>query len=189
MKKLTTEEFIKRAREVHGDKYDYSKTEYVDTHTKVCIISPIHGEFWQTPNTHLNGNGCKKCKISHLENEIRLFLEKNSIKYEEQKTFKWLKYKKEQYLDFYLPDYNIAIECQGEQHFQRSGWGRGDNGKIVTERDLNKQKLCGEHNIKIIYYSNLKINYPYKVYEDKNEILKEIKKYFTYDKKKNNTCG
>lgn len=62
MKKgLTTEEFIRRAREVHGDKYDYSKVVYVNNRTKVCIICPIHGEFWQIPFSHLQGRGCVKC--------------------------------------------------------------------------------------------------------------------------------
>jgi hypothetical protein len=57
----TTEEFIRRAKKVHGDKYDYSKVEYKGTHTKVCIICPIHGEFFQTPNNHLHGQGCLAC--------------------------------------------------------------------------------------------------------------------------------
>jgi predicted nucleic acid-binding Zn-ribbon protein len=56
-----TEEFIQKAKEVHGDKYDYSKVEYVNSHAKVCIICPEHGEFWQSPNNHLNGKGCPKC--------------------------------------------------------------------------------------------------------------------------------
>ena len=61
MAKLTTEEFIKKAREVHGDKYDYSKVEYVNSTTRVCIICPKHGEFWQKPNIHLQNKGCLKC--------------------------------------------------------------------------------------------------------------------------------
>lgn len=61
MRKLTTEGFIKKAREVHGDEYDYSKVEYINSHSKVCIICKEHGEFWQTPNTHLQGSGCKMC--------------------------------------------------------------------------------------------------------------------------------
>ncbi|MBO6254657.1 MAG: hypothetical protein J6O49_13580, partial [Bacteroidaceae bacterium] len=61
MAKLTTEEFIKKAREVHGDKYDYSKVEYVNSTTKVCIICPEHGEFWQKPNIHLQNKGCIRC--------------------------------------------------------------------------------------------------------------------------------
>ena len=56
------EQFILKARQVHGWKYDYSKVEYVDNYTKVCIICPEHGEFWQTPYNHLKGCGCKKCK-------------------------------------------------------------------------------------------------------------------------------
>ena len=61
MKKLTTEDFIRRAKEVHGDKYDYSKVDYIDNRTKVCIICPEHGEFWQQPRNHLLGQACPKC--------------------------------------------------------------------------------------------------------------------------------
>lgn len=60
-KKLTNEEFIYRAKEIHGDKYDYSKVEYVNNRTKVCIICPEHGEFWQTPKNHLIGDKCPIC--------------------------------------------------------------------------------------------------------------------------------
>lgn len=61
-RRLTQEEFIARAREVHGDKYNYSKVNYVNSSIKVCIICPKHGEFWQRPNTHMFGHGCPKCK-------------------------------------------------------------------------------------------------------------------------------
>ena len=65
MRRLTTEEFIKKAKEIHGDKYDYSKVNYIDAQTKVCIICPIHGEFWVKPNTHLNGKNCLKCSHNY----------------------------------------------------------------------------------------------------------------------------
>lgn len=62
-KKLTTQEFIEKAKLVHGDKYDYSKVDYVNSQTKVCIICPIHGEFWQLPGDHTNKKcGCNKCR-------------------------------------------------------------------------------------------------------------------------------
>lgn len=63
----TKEEFVKKANIVHKNKYDYSKAEYKKASLKVCIICPEHGEFWQTPNSHLNGNGCPQCatKQSH----------------------------------------------------------------------------------------------------------------------------
>ena len=60
-KKLTKEEFIKKANEKHGDKYDYTNVDYKGSKTKVCIICPEHGEFKQRPSDHLNGQGCPKC--------------------------------------------------------------------------------------------------------------------------------
>lgn len=60
-KRSTQEIFIAKSKEIHKNKYDYSKVEYVNGATKVCIICPIHGEFWQTPNSHLNGHGCYQC--------------------------------------------------------------------------------------------------------------------------------
>ena len=60
-KKHTLEEFIKEAVELHGNKYDYSKTDYVNAKTKVCIVCPEHGEFWPTPDKHINRRqGCPK---------------------------------------------------------------------------------------------------------------------------------
>lgn len=53
--------YIIKAKEIHGDKYDYSKVEYINNHSKVCIICPIHGEFWQNASSHLKGCGCPKC--------------------------------------------------------------------------------------------------------------------------------
>ena len=61
-KKINKEEFIKKSISIHGNKYDYSKVEYINDKTKVCIICPEHGEFWQEPHSHLKGYGCKKCK-------------------------------------------------------------------------------------------------------------------------------
>ena len=60
-KKFTKESFIEESVKVHGDKYDYSKSNYVDMNTKTCIICKKHGEFWQTPFLHLKGSGCKLC--------------------------------------------------------------------------------------------------------------------------------
>ena len=61
LKRHTKESFIEKAKEVHGDKYEYSKVEYINSKTKVCIICPKHGEFWQTPREHLQGFNCQKC--------------------------------------------------------------------------------------------------------------------------------
>jgi cytochrome c2 len=56
-----TDKFIEKAKEVHGDKYDYSKTVYQNNLKEVVIICDIHGEFLQLPKTHKKGNGCIPC--------------------------------------------------------------------------------------------------------------------------------
>ena len=62
-KTLTAETFIKKAREVHGDRYDYSKSVYVNNKRKVTIICPEHGDFEQTPANHIQGQCCPSCGV------------------------------------------------------------------------------------------------------------------------------
>jgi hypothetical protein len=64
-KRKTTEQFIQESIKIHGDKYDYSKVEYINTHKKVIIICKVnnHGEFLQTPSKHLQNRGCSKCGL------------------------------------------------------------------------------------------------------------------------------
>ncbi len=92
MLKLTTEEFIKKAREVHGDKYDYSKVEYVNAQTDVCIICRQHGEFWQRPSHHTAGHGCTKCASDVNAAKLRYWTEakcyEEASRYSEMKSFR-----------------------------------------------------------------------------------------------------
>lgn len=75
-KKLTTEEFIEKAKEVHRDKYDYSKVDYKNARSKIVIICEKHGEFLQTPRAHLNmSHGCPKCN-SREKLSTEKFIEK-----------------------------------------------------------------------------------------------------------------
>lgn len=74
--KKTTEEFIADAIKTHGSKYDYSKVKYVNNASKVCIICPEHGEFWQIARNHLNGDGCPKCAIEKRVEKARWDTEK-----------------------------------------------------------------------------------------------------------------
>ena len=186
----TVDEFINFAKQVHGDKYDYSKVEYINSHTRVCIICPEHGEFWQTPHEHLDGFGCQKCHENRMEREWSMLLDKKGIRYEPH-------YKNgfgRMSLDFYLPDYKIAIECQGIQHFKPTCFG-GENSNIEekflqgVKRDIKKFKLCQKNNIKLLYFTNLKyvlknINlekdfdgiYYNRIYTKKKSLLEEILK-------------
>lgn len=168
----TKNDFIEKAKILHGDFYDYSKTEYVNNHTKVCIICPEHGEFWQTPNAHLAGDGCTKCNRSRLEKVIADFLINENLLFEERKTFDWLKYKKKLHLDFYLPGLNVAIECQGIQHFEPLEFFGGEDGfNDSLKRDNMKRRLCAEHGITMLYFSFLQKE---DIITDLNELKKRI---------------
>lgn len=61
MRKLTQDEFVQKAKQVHGDKYDYSESVFVNTRTKIAIVCPKHGVFTQTASSHLMGHGCPRC--------------------------------------------------------------------------------------------------------------------------------
>lgn len=62
---VTTEEFIQRSQAIHGEKYDYSKAEYIKQGTKTTIICKDHGPFQQCPSSHMAGRGCFEC--SYIE--------------------------------------------------------------------------------------------------------------------------
>ena len=177
--KLSKEDFITKAKEIHNNKYDYSKVDYKNTITEVCIICPNHGEFWQEPAVHLSGCGCPICNESKLELIIQKLLKSNYIEYDQEKTFDWLKNDSYMFLDFYLPEYNIGIECQGIQHFNPIEYfGGNDAFESTRDRDILKQKLCKEHNIEILYYTDVKLEeYPYDVITDLDELIKRIKNY------------
>ena len=224
----TFDTFIKEAREIHGDKYEYDESTYgkkVDD--DIRIICPEHGEFWQSPHSHIGqkqgcpfcgkirgglkhrsdaeevlnkikelhkhdnysyekfsyeegvntyidiychktysngkehgyfrqmiqnhiaGQGCPRCRSSHLERLIKnALMDKEFGKIDEWKRFEWLG---KLSLDFYLSEYNIAIECQGSQHYLKDHFMK--DLEVVQERDLRKKKLCKEHGLTLLYFT------------------------------------
>lgn len=160
--KYTQEQILEKFKEKHRNKYDYSKFEYTGYDEKATFIchkkgknGKEHGEFYQTPHSHLNGHGCPKCNFSKLEQEIAYFLEDNNIEYEPQKTFKWLKNQK---IDLFLPKYNIAIECQGQQHYTPVNFGSKKTSpekmfSYICEKDKEKKERCEANGIKLLYFT------------------------------------
>ncbi len=72
----STETFVEKAKEIHGDKYDYSKVNYTLMNNKVCIICKEHGEFMQSAAKHiLNKRGCPKCGILKCAKAITISYE------------------------------------------------------------------------------------------------------------------
>lgn len=124
-------------KEKHGDKYSYPDIdkEFVNSKTKIpieCHVKDIngneHGIFWQSPAQHAKPRGCPVCQESRNEIHIKNILQQAGIKFITQKTFPELKGKP---FDFYLPDYNVLIEYDGEQHF-RPVFGKSEYTRQIT---------------------------------------------------------
>lgn len=173
---MDTESFIELSNKVHGNKYDYSKSEYITQKTKTTIICPEHGEFKQKPTNHFHlKRGCPRCSESKGEREIRNYLDRNNIKYSEEHTFEgWADNNKLRF-DFYLIDYDICIEFDGVQHFKPiERFGGEEYFKDIKRKDGIKNKFCFDNKIKLI-------RIPYKNIDNVEEIL--LKCLYLYNSK------
>lgn len=162
------------------------------------IICPKHGSFFVMPTNFTDRkSGCPICNNSHLEEEMCLFLKKNNIKYIPQKHFQWLGL---QSLDFYLPEYNVGIECQGIQHFKVTDYAFS-NDKTPEEKfesgityDIRKSERCKENGLTLLYfthkenfkneyYDNETFNFIYNrenIFFKKKDLLEKIKGLIVY---------
>ncbi len=164
-KNYTTEEFISKAISIHGLIFDYSETNYINSYTKVKIICPKHGEFYQVPGSHLSGTGCPKCKSSKGERFLIKILEENNIKYKHQYIIpnQSTLYR----YDFYLPELNILIEFHGGQHYKPiKHFGGIDYFNYIKECDAFKQSLAREYKIPIIYFNYKHLRQSRKQFEE-----------------------
>jgi len=151
LNRFTNEEFIKRGKKIHGDKYDYSECKYDGYEKKISIICPNHGVFHQTPHNHLSGYGCFKCGEYKGEKIIRLFLDEHGITYEHEKSFDDCRDKFPLRFDFYLPEENLLIEFDGIQHYQSIPFFGNDDGlKSYRKRDKIKNHYVINDNLKLL---------------------------------------
>jgi hypothetical protein len=157
--KLTTPEFIERARKKHKDRYDYSKTVYTGALDDVIIICKIHGEFNQKASNHLLGHGCSACGriMSHSEVEIVDFLKEQNIVVEQH--VKSIISPKE--LDIYVPTHNLAIEYDGVYWHSETTGGKDRN------YHLSKTTECEKSNISLLHIFDYE-------WENSSDIVKSI---------------
>ena len=131
-KPKTQEETIEQFINVHNNKYDYSKVQYINTKTKVQIICPEHGSFFQKPNNHKQGAGCPSCNINSKEEFlINLFKEYNiNYLYRDRNLIKPLE------IDILVPDFDFGIEHNGLafHSFGKNSWGALDNYHSLDKR-------------------------------------------------------
>ena len=143
--------FIIKAKEKHFNKYDYSSVVYNGCKEKIKIICPSHGIFKQTPDKHVQGDGCPKCNSSKGEIEIEQYLIKNRIDYKSQYKFKNCININPLPFDFYLPDYNMCIEFNGRQHYESISYFGGQKALEETQkRDKIKIEYCYNNNISLL---------------------------------------
>lgn len=179
-RKKTTEMFIEKSKEIFGDLYDYSLTNYVGDKTKLTLICNIcENEFSIRPNNHISGlQGCPICKLSHGELLTFNTLKEFSIKFERQ-------YKNENCKGNYykLPfDFSIykneeligLIEYQGKQHFIVGGWGgkkykeKNEQNFINVQRNDNiKKTWCENNNIPLLLLN----------YKEDKKLKENVKKF------------
>lgn len=95
-KKKTSEEFIIDAMEVHGNKYNYSMANYITEEIKIVILCKKHGEFLQTPHSHLKGQGCRKCIYEIRSNNMKMsqkeFIEKSTRMHRSKYDYSMVEY-------------------------------------------------------------------------------------------------
>ena len=172
--KMNKETFILKSKLCHMDKYDYSKSIYINSHKKLEIICKKHGSFYQHPYKHIQGRGCPKCKLSRGVTKICNILCSNNIDYINESTIDGcissngspLKF------DVYLPNQSIYIEYDGEQHFRPvKSWGGQKGFDLTIKRDKVKNEFCIKNNITLY-----RISYKDNIDEKMKEILSLISK-------------
>jgi very-short-patch-repair endonuclease/ribosomal protein L36 len=139
--------FIQKAIQKHGNKYDYSKTEYIKSNQNVIIICKEHGKFLQTPESHLSGAGCNICihkTEAKLYNKILQLYPTMIIQFKQDwcKKIRCLPY------DFCIPEYKIIIELDGAQHFRQiMKWSSPEE---QFENDKYKEQCANDNGYSVI---------------------------------------
>lgn len=162
---------IKKFKSIHGEKYDYSKVDFVKTTEKVCIICPIHGEFFQEPHAHIKGQGCPICgkekkRISKTYTTDE-FIKKSKDIYGELYDYSKVEYlnskKKVEIIcrihGGFLIEPNSHLQGKGCPKCGNMKKGKNPNNKLYDF--INK--ICGSENVifedNIIHVPNKKISF------------------------------
>jgi len=140
--KLGTIEFINRSRKIHGDRYDYSLSDYISSHDKVRIVCKVHGEFEQSAISHYNGYGCPNCAslVSKAHKEIGDFIGLSDLVYNDRDKINPFE------IDLFIPSKNLGIE------YNDIWWHSFNKLETTEERNKHKYKqdLCEKNGIRLI---------------------------------------
>ena len=156
--KSNTETFIQKARKVHGDRYDYSLVEYELDNKKVDIICKKHGVFSQSPNPHLQGQGCPNCKSSIGESVLAELFKKYNIEFIREYVIpnSNTRYR----YDFFLTQHNTLVEFHGVQHYIPTNWFGGSEGfarQLMVDQTKETLAKVFKMRLIVVSYKNLSL--------------------------------
>lgn len=189
-KKMTREMFIKRAKEIHGNKYDYSKVEWVDKFTEVTIICPVHGEFKQIPKYHFYQQGCKECSKLTMGSErlsLKRFLEKAKEVHGDRYDYSLIK-------GFRNNREKLPIRCREHGVFMQSAHAHTDSrqgcpecGKLIVGEAHEGHRLTNEEFVsKAMLVHGKKYDYSLVDYKDtKTPVVIICRKHGEFKQKPN----
>ena len=149
-------EFVEKAIKVHGVNFKYTKAIYITARIKMIITCIKHGDFLQSPDSHLRGHGCIKCFSSKPEKVIRSFLKNHNICFEEQVRFNSCKDKRTLPFDFVLEKIKTIIEYNGELHYKRfffNSYGRKkrfNDLKTTKRHDAIKTRWAKDNGYRLL---------------------------------------
>lgn len=168
---LTSQTFIKKAKKVHKDKYDYSKVFYTNKETHIQIVCPEHGEFSQRPVNHLKGNGCPICA-----KEKKKIPKKYTYDYcyNIAKQYKYM-------CDFYKENYNIYIKCEQNKWLTDFTWLNTTNLSLKYKEYKTNCVYAYEYENNFVYVG-LTNNIKRRDYDHKTDINDTL---FSYSNKNN----
>lgn len=151
-RRSTTDQFIEKAKKIHGDKFTYKKVNYISSILPVEITCKKHGSFWQVANNHSQGAGCPKCSsnTSAGEKEVLTYLLSLGVQAKKERINKFE-------IDIYVPDKNIGIEYNGLY------WHRED--LLGRDYHIDKTNLFANNGIRLI-----------QIFEDEWQTKKELVK-------------
>lgn len=185
-------QYVRDCEKVHGKNTFIYLTKYLGYEKPISYMCTRCGKITTTKaGKHLGGTGCKFCHSSSLEREILCKLQEENVEY----IHNYQIIRKQ--IDFYLPQYNIGIECQGKQHFTNELYVKKrkiENYDLLKtiKRDIEKYEYCKENNITLLYYFNKNDDFTKYIFDEKykgiysNEnIFSDIDNLITYIKQNN----
>jgi len=149
----TTDDFIKKAVVIHNNKYDYSLVAYVNSHTKVQFVCPIHGVFEQQPHGHLQGWGCEKCSYEYKGALSALgtdaFIRKAKLMHADFYDYSKVKYKNNaQKVEIICPIHGSFQQTPGAHTNKGSGCptchNTGSYNETIFRRHPNLKQIPGK---------------------------------------------